>query len=163
MLVRKLWRDSSGANHDEAQEALALSVLAFFWQFGNLWRELAVTFDFNEGGLVYEAGNVTRAVVLVGFPLLFSYMMRPPRSGSRVARFDEVRSIAPISSMDIRARCSLFNSGHLSRQTATHRSRCRRIFHAESDAFLFFDVPGRGNHRKAERIPVDKPADAAGQ
>lgn len=87
MLVRKLWRDSSGANHDEAQEALALSVLAFFWQFGNLWRELAVTFDFNEGGLVYEAGNVTRAVVLVGFPLLFSYMMRPPRSGSRVARF----------------------------------------------------------------------------
>ncbi len=70
----------------EVQEGIAICGLAFFWQFGNLWRELALTFHYSNGSALYEIGNVTRATVLLGFPLLFSYTIASIPSESRIAR-----------------------------------------------------------------------------
>jgi hypothetical protein len=70
----------------EICEGILMCALSFFWQFGNLWRELALTFDYSDGSPIYEIGNAMRATVLLGFPLLFSYTMGNLRSDSGLAR-----------------------------------------------------------------------------
>src|SRR6188474_260228 len=76
VLVWKLLRQARGVHRDVALQAAALCAVAFVWQFGNLWRELAATFGVHQGAAAFEIGNAARSISLMTFPLLFSYMMR---------------------------------------------------------------------------------------
>ncbi len=62
-LVARLWRQTPGASLFGVRAGFRICVLAFFWQFGNFFWELTGT------------GGFIRAVALVLFPLLFSYMI----------------------------------------------------------------------------------------
>jgi hypothetical protein len=85
-LVWRLMRETTGANKTEAKEGLAICVLAMLWQFGNFWREMAITYGADDGNLLLEAGVATQTLALYGFPVLFSYMIPECRSRSRAAR-----------------------------------------------------------------------------
>src|SRR5262245_49104162 len=80
ILVWNFWNGSSRGNRQEAFQGFALCVLAFLWQFGNLWRELALTFNYTEGAPVFEIGNLTRTLALTSCPVLFSYIVREPQT-----------------------------------------------------------------------------------
>ena len=87
VLVWKLLRQARGVHRDVALQAAALCAVAFVWQFGNLWRELAATFGVHQGAAAFEIGNAARSISLMAFPLLFSYMMRVREGGPRFARY----------------------------------------------------------------------------
>src|SRR6185436_18950192 len=93
-LVWRLRQEASGPNRREAQEGIAICASAFVWQFANLWRELAITFGLQDASAFYEMADATRALVLVVFPLLFSYVIPAScsysplvRAVARLARF----------------------------------------------------------------------------
>ena len=83
VLVWKLWRRTMGANQDEVREGIALCALTFFFQFGNLWRELGITYHYPDESAVIMLGYFIEDVALLSFPLLFSYMCRSIRTDSQ--------------------------------------------------------------------------------
>ena len=83
-LVLRLRREAPAGR--DINEGVAICLLAFFWQFGNLWRELALTFHYSENSAIYNVGDATRALALIGFPLLFSYSICGIPTESRLAR-----------------------------------------------------------------------------
>lgn len=85
VLVWKLWRRTLGASQDEVREGIALCALTFFFQFGNLWRELGITYHYPDESSVIQIGNLTEGVALAFFPLLFAYMCRSVRTESQLA------------------------------------------------------------------------------
>ena len=85
VLVWKLWRRTLGANQDEIREGIALCALTFFFQFGNLWRELGITYHYPDESAVIQIGNLIEGVALAFFPLLFAYMCRSMRPEPQLA------------------------------------------------------------------------------
>ncbi len=86
VLVWKLWRHTAGAHRPEAKEGFAICLLAFLWQAGNLWREMAITLGYSEDTVALKSGVIVQSLALLSFPVLFSYLVPECWSAGRAAR-----------------------------------------------------------------------------
>jgi len=82
-LIWKTWRDAASAR-TQMKEGIAVCLVAFFWQLGNFWRELGLTFHPIEP-TSYLIGTAMAVLSLLSFPLLFSYSIANICGKSRTA------------------------------------------------------------------------------
>jgi signal transduction histidine kinase len=86
VLAARLRREGSGPARGVTIEGIALGELAFLWQFGNFLLALAASDNFDGprsgwNGLFWTA-NLLRDIIIVPFPLLFSYICMHVLDGS---------------------------------------------------------------------------------
>src|SRR5437763_271412 len=84
LLVWRFWRETT-AERVAAREAASICVVSFCWQFANLWRELALTFQHQAGSRLFEIGNAMGFLSLLAFPILFSYTIANVPCRTRLA------------------------------------------------------------------------------
>lgn len=85
-LVAKRVRHTSGLARTAAREGLAIGLVAFFWQFGNFFREFVETIGFGRATSLWNLGNSMSFVALLSFPLIFSYMVNDVEGASGLPR-----------------------------------------------------------------------------